>query len=76
MESDNIRMVQRGQNAHLIRDVIFLIVAKSKAFDLNQEKTTFFIATGFYCSFLLTKNTFPYEPTPSFLMNLYSGRAF
>jgi len=76
LETDNVGMIQRSQYSDFVCGVILFIIAKAKTFDLNRLILTFFIAIGFSWSFFVTRNTFPYEPTPSFLMNLYSGRAF
>ena len=70
LEPDDVGVVKRCEDSDLIGGVVFFVVAESKTFDLNRRESTFFIAIGFSYYFLLTKNTFPYDPTPSFFMNL------
>ena len=70
LESDDVGVIKRGEDSDLIGGVIFFVVAKAKTFDLHKMGITFFMAMGFSYYFLLTKKTFPYDPTPSFFMNL------
>ena len=59
LEPYDVRVIQGGKDPDLIGSIIFFIVAKSKTFDLSKMGITFFMAIGFSCYFLLTRNTFP-----------------